>query len=82
MHQFKVTQIVKLSDSQSNRLKSATKNKTGVILRLPSNMIGSSNGETNFPYNGWLSRQAANVCKAFAKNSSANINLQILKILK
>ena len=32
----------KLSNSQLNRLKSATKNKTEVILRLSSNMIGNS----------------------------------------
>ena len=31
---------VKLSDSQLNKLKSAIKNKTEVILKLSSNMIG------------------------------------------
>ena len=41
---------VKLSNSQSNKLKSAIKNKTEVILRLSPNMIGGSNDETNFPH--------------------------------
>ena len=42
---------VKLSNSQLNKLKSAIKNKTDVVLRLTSNMIGSSNDdETNFPH--------------------------------
>ena len=39
---------VKLSNSQLNKLKSAMKNKTEVVLRLSSNMIGNSDDETNF----------------------------------
>ena len=39
---------VKLSNSQPNKLKSAIKNETEVVLRLSSNMIG--NNETNFPH--------------------------------
>ena len=39
---------VKLSNSQLNKLKSATKNETEVVLRSSSNMVGSSDGETNF----------------------------------
>ena len=39
---------VKLSNSQLNKLKSAIKNKTEIVLRLPSNMIGDN--ETNFPH--------------------------------
>ena len=39
---------VKLSNSQLNKLKSATKNEIEVVLRSPSNMIGDN--ETNFPY--------------------------------
>ena len=31
---------VKLSNSQLNKIKSTIKNKTGVVLRLSSNMIG------------------------------------------
>ena len=40
---------VKLSKSQLNKLKSAIKNETDVILSLSSNMIGNSVDETNFP---------------------------------
>ena len=43
---------VKLSNSQLNKLKSGMKNETDVVLRLSSNMIGSSDDETNFPYIG------------------------------
>ena len=38
---------VKLSNSQLNKLKSAIKNKTGVVLRLSLNMV--CDDETNFP---------------------------------
>ena len=40
---------VKLSNSQLNKLKSAIKNGTDVLLRLSSNMIGNSDDEDNFP---------------------------------
>ena len=39
---------VKLSNSQLDKLKSAIKNETEVVLRLSSNMIGDN--ETNFPH--------------------------------
>ena len=39
---------VKLSKSQLNKLKSAIKNETEVVLRLSSNMVGDD--ETNFPH--------------------------------
>ena len=52
---------VKLSNSQLNKLKSAIKNKTEVVLRLSSNMIDSSDDETNFPHKLLLAnRQVAN----------------------
>ena len=41
---------VKLSNSQLNKLKSAIKNETEVVLRLSSNMIGDSDGKNNFPH--------------------------------
>ena len=41
---------VKLSNSQLNKLKSTIKNKTEVVLRLSSTMIGNSDHETNFPH--------------------------------
>ena len=39
---------VKLSSSQFNKLKSAIKNETEVVLRLSSNMIGHNGA--NFPH--------------------------------
>ena len=39
---------VKLSNSQLNKFKSAIENKSEVVLRLSSNMIG--NNETSFPH--------------------------------
>ena len=41
---------VKLSNSQLNKLKSAIKNETDVVLRLSSNMVGNSGDNTNFPH--------------------------------
>ena len=51
---------VELSNLQLNKLKSAIKNETEVVLRLSSTMIGNSDDETN---------------KDFANNLSANIKL-------
>ena len=63
---------VKLSNSQLNKLKSAIKNETEVVLRLSSNMIG--NNETNFPHKLLLTdRQVLSLCKTFANNSSVEI---------
>ena len=39
---------VKLTNSQLNKLKSAVKNESEVVLRLSSNMTGNSDDETNF----------------------------------
>ena len=47
-----------------------------MVLRFSSNMIGNSDDETNFPHKLLLTnRQVANLRKAFANNSSANIKL-------
>ena len=65
---------VKLSNSQLNKLKSAIKNKTEIVLKLLSNMIGDN--ETNFPHKLLLTnRQVANLCKAFANYLSTDIKL-------
>ena len=40
----------RLSNSQLSKLKSVIKNETDVVLRLTSNMIGNSDGNTNFPH--------------------------------
>ena len=51
---------VKLSNSPLNKLKSAIKNQTEVVLRLSSNMIGDD--ETNFSHKLLLTnRQVANL---------------------
>ena len=72
---------VKLSNSQLNKFKSAIKNETEVVLRLPSNMIGDN--ETNFPHQLLLTnRQVANICKAFANNSSIDIKLSKTQLSK
>ena len=41
---------VKLSNSQLNKLKSAIKNETEIVLRLLSKMIGNFDEKTNFPH--------------------------------
>ena len=75
---------VKLSNSQLKKVKSAIKNETEVVLRLPSNMIGDN--ETNFSHKFLLTNwQAANLRKAFANYLSTDIKLsktQLSKMLK
>ena len=63
-----------MSDLQLNKLKVGIKNYTEVTLNLSSNMICSSNDETNFPHKLLLNdKQVSRPCKAFANGSSANI---------
>ena len=63
---------VKLSNSQLNKLKSAIKNETEVVLRLSSNMIGDN--ESNFPDKLLLTnRKVANLRKAFANYLSEDM---------
>ena len=65
-----------VADTTFNKLKSAIKNETDVILRLPSKTIGNSDDETNFPHKLLLTnRQVANLCKAFANHTSTDIKL-------
>ena len=72
---------VKLSNSQLNKLKSAIKNETEVVLRLSSNMIGDD--QTNFPHKLLLTnRQVSNFHKAFADKSSTGIKLSKTQISK
>ena len=72
---------VKLSNSQLNKLKSAIKNETEVVLRLSSNMIGDD--ETNFPHKLILTnRQVSYLCKAFANYLSTDINLSKTQLSK
>ena len=65
---------VKLSNSRLNKLKSAIKNETEVVLTLSSNMIDDN--EASFLHELLLTnRQVANIRKAFANNSSTDIKL-------
>ena len=67
---------VKLSNSQLNKLKSAIKNETEVVLRLSSNMIGNSDDEISLPRKLLsTNRQVANLRQVFANKSSANMKL-------
>ena len=72
---------VKLSNSQLNKLKSAINNKTEVVLRLSSNMIGDD--ETNFPYKLLLTnRQVTNLRKSLEDNLSNDIKLSKTQLFK
>ena len=72
---------VKLSNSKLNKLKSAIKNETEVVLILSSKMIGHN--ETNFPHKLLLTnRQVLNLRKAFANHSSADIKLSKSQLSK
>ena len=74
---------VRLSNSQLNKLKSAIKNETEVVIKLSPNMIGDSNDETNFPHELLLTdRQVFSVRKAFANNSSADIKFSKTQLSK
>ena len=77
---------VKLSNSQHNKLKSAIKNETEIILGMSSNMIDNSDDQTNFSHELLLTnRQVANLRKSFANNESVNIKLlktQIYKLIQ
>ena len=74
---------VKLSNLQLNKLKSVIKNETDVVLTLSLNMIGNSDENTNFRHELLLTnRQVANLCKAFAKNTSTDIMLSKTQLSK
>ena len=77
---------VKLSNSQFNKLKSAIKNGTDVVLRLSSNMVGNSDDEANFPHRLLLTnRQTLNLREAFNNHTSSDIKFskgQLTKMQK
>ena len=74
---------VKLSNSQLNKLKSATKNGTEVVLRLSSNMIVNSDDKANFPHKLLLTnRQVPNLFKGFANNLLTDIMLSKTQLSK
>ena len=72
---------VKQSNSQLNKLKSAIKNKTEVVLRLSSNIIGDN--ESNFPHKLLLSNtHISSLRKTFARNSPTSIKLSKRQLSK
>ena len=67
---------VKWSNSQLKKLKLAIKNKTGVVLRLSSNILINSDDEANFPHKLLLTNsQVSNLRESFANYLSADIKL-------
>ena len=65
---------VKLSNSKLNKLNSAIKSKTEVVLILSPTRIGDSNDEINFPLKLLITdRQVLHLRKAFSNNSSTDI---------
>ena len=74
---------VKLSNSQLNKLKSATKNETGITLRVSATIIDNSDNEINFPHALLLTYgQIRSLCKAFANSLSASIKFSKTKLSK
>ena len=74
---------VKLSNSQLNKLKTAIKNETDVVIRISPNMIGDSNDKGNFPHELLLTnRQVSSIRKAFSNNSSTDIKFSKTQLSK
>ena len=74
---------VKLSNSHLNKLKSAIKNESEVVLRLSSNMIDGFDNKINFPHELLLTnKQIANLRKAFGNNSTTDIKLSKTQLSK
>ena len=74
---------VKLSTSQLDKLKPAIKNENDVVIRLSPSMIGGSNDKTNFTHELLLTkRQVSSIRKAFANNSSVDINFSKAELSK
>ena len=72
---------VKLSNSQLDKLKSAIKNETAVVLTLSPNMIGDN--EADFPHQKLLTkRQVSNLRKSFASNSSTDTKFSKTQLSK
>ena len=74
---------VRLSNSQLNKLKSAIKNETDVVIRLSPNIIGNSNDKGNFPHELLLTnREVSSICNAFTNNSSVDIKFSKTQLSK
>ena len=74
---------VKLSNSQLNKLKSGIKNNTEATLNISSKCFCDSNYEHHFPHKLLLTgTHVSKFRKAFANNSSANIELSKTQLHK
>ena len=74
---------VKLSNSHLNNLKFSVKNRTEVTLNLSSNLIRTSNDETNFPHKLLLTdTQVSKIRKSFANGSSDNMKFSKTELFK
>ena len=74
---------VKLSNSQLNKLKSAIKNVTDVILRLSSNMVGNSDDEASFPHKLLLTNmRTLSLRKKFNNHTSSDIKFSKAQLTK
>ena len=74
---------VKLSNSQLNKLKTAIKNETDLLIRISPNMIGDSSDKGNFPHELLLTnRQVSSILKAFCSNSSPDIKFSKTQLSK
>ena len=74
---------VKLSNSQLNKPKSATKHENEAVLRILSNMIGNSDDETNLLHKLLsTNRQVENLHKTFVNYLSADIKLSKTQLSK
>ena len=73
----------KLSKSHLNKLKSAIKNQTDVVIRSSPNMIVDSNDKINFPHELLLTgRQVSSISKAFTYNLSVDIKFSKTQLSK
>ena len=82
MAQYK-TLNVKLSDSKLNKLKSEIKNGTEVTLNFSTNLIRSSNGESNFAHELLLTdAQVSKIRKTFENGLSADITFSKTKMIQ
>ena len=73
----------KLSNYKLNKLKSAIKNESELVIRLSPNMIGDSNDKDNFPHELLLTdRQVSSIRKAFDNNSSVDIKFSKTQLSK
>ena len=72
---------IKLSNSQLNKLKSAIKNETEVVLRLSWNMIGNSDDKTNFPHELLLTNNQKLLQIIYQEKTGLSLIKNVIKLL-